>query len=163
MKRSSTWKPVVFAFATALAASILGGLATDLSPWYYELHKPSWQPPDWLFAPVWITIFALAAISGLNAWRKAPDRSKRRRVVAVFYINLALNVGWSLLFFRLRRPDLALIEVLALWASILILMIMAWSYSRASSWLLLPYLTWVSFAAFLNFTIVRLNAPLFGF
>lgn len=160
---SVTWKPVALALLGAALASILGALATDLSPWYYQLHKPSWQPPDWLFGPVWTTIFAAAVIAALIAWRKAPDRASRVRVAQAFVVNLVLNVAWSLLFFRLRRPDFALVEVTLLWSSIAALIVLMWPYSRMSSALLLPYLAWVSFAAFLNLSIVRLNAPFPGF
>lgn len=156
------WKPVVLAFLIAAVASGLGALATDLSPWYYALQKPSWQPPDWLFGPAWTTIYALGAVAGYLAWRKAPDRSSRQRMVQGFTINLLLNILWSVLFFRLQRPDFAFIEVAVLWASIAALMVIMWSYSRTSSILLLPYLAWVSFAAFLNLAIVRLNSPFVG-
>lgn len=157
--RSGTWKPVAAALAGAVAASVLGALSTDIGPWYYALTKPSWQPPDWLFGPAWTAIFALAALSGVLAWRKAPDRARRTVMLALFAVNLGLNALWSLLFFRLRRPDFALVEVAALWLSIAALMVVMWPYSRTSSGLLLPYIAWVSFAAFLNLTIVRLNAP----
>ncbi|MGQ0620113.1 MAG: TspO/MBR family protein [Panacagrimonas sp.] len=160
--RSSIWKPIACALAAAVTVSVLGAAATDLSPWYYALQKPSWQPPDWLFGPAWTTIFALAAIAGVLAWKNAPDRARRWRMVQFFSVNLVLNAVWSLLFFRLRRPDFALIEVAALWLSIAALMLAMGSYSRTSSVLLLPYLAWVSFATFLNFTIVRLNAPFAG-
>lgn len=160
--RTATWKPIASAVAAAFAASGLGAMATDLSSWYYGLRKPSWQPPDWLFGPVWTTIFGLSAIAGIFAWRRAPDGAERRRMLMFFIVNLVLNAIWSLLFFRAQRPDLALIEVAFLWLSIAILMLSMWRYSRASSVLLLPYIVWVSFAAFLNFTIVRLNAPFPG-
>ncbi len=158
----SRWKAVLSAFLAAALASGLGAFATDLSPWYYALQKPSWQPPDWLFGPVWTTIFALAAVAGYLAWQKAPDRSSRRRMMQAFSINLFLNVLWSVLFFRLQRPDFAFLEVALLWASIATLMVIMWSYSRTSSALLFPYLAWVSFAAFLNLVVVRLNSPFGG-
>lgn len=158
----SVWKPVAAALAAAVAVSLFGALATDLSPWYYALQKPSWQPPDWLFGPAWTTIFALTAIAGVLAWRARPDRGYRTRLIALFGANLGLNMGWSWLFFRLRRPDFALAEVVLLWLSIAVLMWAMWSHARTSSLLLLPYLAWVSFAAYLNLTIVRLNAPFAG-
>jgi benzodiazapine receptor len=156
------WKPVLIAAVSAIAVAALGALMTDLGPWYAGLRKPSWQPPDWLFGPVWTTIFTAAAIAALFAWRRAPDRTSRTRMVQAFVVNLILNVLWSLLFFRLRRPDYAFAEVALLWASIATIMFLTWTYSRVSSLLLVPYLAWVSFAAFLNLTIVRLNAPFGG-
>jgi tryptophan-rich sensory protein len=157
--RGTVWKPVSLAFLGAVVASVLGALATDLGSWYYNLHKPTWQPPDWLFGPVWTAIFAAAAVASVLAWRHAPDRSSRVRMVQAFIINIALNVGWSALFFRMQRPDYALIEVALLWASIAALIVLMWPYSKMSSALVFPYLAWVTFAAFLNLTIVRLNAP----
>lgn len=164
MKRigGKTWKPILPALIGTATASGLGALATTLGPWYYALHKPSWQPPDWLFGPVWTTIFALAALASLFAWRAAPDAPSQRRMVVAFGLNFALNVTWSVLFFRLQRPDYAFMEVALLWSSIVTLMVMMWSYSRRSSLLLLPYLAWVSFAAVLNLAIVRLNSPFPG-
>ncbi len=157
-----TWKPVGLALLLTVVVSAGGALTTDIGEWYYALQKPSWQPPDWLFGPVWTTIFLLAAISSLLAWRRAPDVGSRRRMVILFLVNIVLNVTWSLLFFRMHRPDYALYEVALLWSSIVTLMVIMWPYSRASSWLLTPYLLWVSFAAFLNLTIVRLNGPFAG-
>ncbi|MEO7431386.1 MAG: TspO/MBR family protein [Dokdonella sp.] len=152
----------MIALLAAAAASGFGALATDLSAWYYALQKPSWQPPDWLFGPVWTTIFALAALSGLLAWRRAPDATSRRRMLIVFAANVVLNVVWSVLFFRMHRPDFALYEVSLLWSSIVTLMVLMWNYSRTSSLLLTPYLVWVSFASILNLAIIRLNGPFTG-
>lgn len=157
-----TWKPVIAALAAAIAVSGLGALATDLSPWYYALAKPAWQPPDWLFGPAWTTIYALAAIAAVRAWRFAPNAIARRRMLGGFAVNLSLNAFWSFLFFRLRRPDWALVEVAFLWLSILGLMVMMWPYARLSSLLLAPYLGWVAFAAVLNLAVVQLNAPFPG-
>ncbi|MEO8010785.1 MAG: TspO/MBR family protein [Dokdonella sp.] len=160
--RRLTWRPVALALLLTVVVSVVGALTTDIGAWYYALQKPSWQPPDWLFGPVWTTIFALAATSAILAWRRAPDSGSRRRMVILFIVNMILNVGWSLLFFRLQRPDYAFYEVALLWSSIVTLMVIMWPYSRASSVLLTPYLLWVSFAAYLNLTIVRLNGPFTG-
>lgn len=141
----------------AFAAALLGGLATDIGDWYRELKKPTWQPPDWLFAPVWTLIFALIAWSAAAAWLAASADERGSQVVLPFAVNLLLNVAWSFLFFRLRRPRLALIELLALWLSIVVLMLALWPISQLAALLLLPYLLWVSFAGWLNRTIVRLN------
>jgi tryptophan-rich sensory protein len=153
------WRPVVVAALAALAVAVLGGLATDLGTWYEALRKPAWQPPDWAFGPAWTLIFALAAIAGVLAWRAAPNGAARERILLLFAINGFLNVLWSLLFFRLHRPDWALIEVGLLWLSIVALIVGLAPHSRAASWLLVPYLLWVSFAAMLNLAVVRLNAP----
>lgn len=158
-QRGSFWKPVATAAAAALLVGFIGGTLTDIGPWYQALKKPSWQPPDWLFGPAWTTIFALAVASAVSAWRNAATREQRVLIVVLFVINGCFNVLWSTLFFALKRPDWALMEVGLLWLAILVPIVAFWRMSRPASLLLLPYLAWVSFAAYLNWTVVRLNAP----
>lgn len=158
--QTSRWIAVLLAAMAALVLAVLGFLATDLSGWYQALEKPVWQPPDWLFGPVWTLIYALAALAGVSAWQGAPGTAGRNRILLLFAINAFLNVLWSLLFFRLHRPDWALIEVAFLWLSIVALIFGLRPFSKASTWLLAPYLLWVTFAAVLNATIVRLNPGL---
>jgi tryptophan-rich sensory protein len=153
------WIPVLAAAAAAAAVAGLGALVTDLGPWYYGLRQPAWKPPDWLFGPAWTLIFALAALAGIAGWRGAPDRAMRAQLVALFALNAVLNVLWSVLFFRLHRPDWALVEVGFLWLSIAALIVVLTPVSKAAGWLLVPYLAWVTFAALLNFAVVRLNHP----
>jgi tryptophan-rich sensory protein len=155
MRRSFLLPLAVSALGYAIV-SIAGGMLTDIGPWYRALVKPSWQPPDWLFGPVWTTIFILAAVSAALAWRAAGE-TQRRMVVILFVTNGILNVGWSLLFFHLKRPLLAGLEVMLLWASIVALIWYVQRFSRPAAWLLVPYLLWVSFATVLNWTIVALN------
>jgi translocator protein len=155
----SRWKPILVAVAAAVAVSVLGGLSTDIGAWYRALNKPSWQPPDWLFGPVWTTIYAFTAAAGVTVWRATHERSQHRWIIGLFVLNAVVNVLWSLLFFRLQRPDWALAEVGFLWGSIVLLIVVFSRWSRTAGWLLLPYLLWVSFASFLNWTIVQLNAP----
>jgi translocator protein len=150
---------IVAAVLGTVALIALGALATDLGPWYYALKQPSWKPSDIWFGPVWTTIFMLSAWAGLRAWGGAGEGAARFWLVAAFVLNGMLNVLWSLLFFRLRRPDWALIEVGGLWLSIVLLMAVCATYDRWSPWLLLPYLAWVAFAAWLNLAVVRLNGP----
>lgn len=152
-------RPVASAAAAALGVAMLGGLMTDIGPWYLALVQPPWKPPDWLFGPAWTVIFALAALSGATGWRAAPDKASREWLLALFALNGFLNVLWSLLYFRLKRPDWALAEVALLWLSVLLLMVVQWRYSRKASALLLPYLLWVAFAGALNAATVRLNGP----
>jgi len=151
------WKPLIVAVAAAAVVASLGAWLTDLGPWYYELRKPAWKPPDWLFGPAWTLIFALAAVAGAQAWRMVRDRSGRTRIVVLFAANGVLNVLWSVLFFRWQRPDWALLEVPLLWLSVLALMITLAAHMRALAWLLLPYLAWVTFAAAVNAAIVQMN------
>ncbi len=152
-------KAVLCAAGAALLVATLGGLSTDIGPWYQGLKQPPWKPADMWFGPVWTTIFALTAIAGYLAWTRAATPGARDSVLAATAFNGALNVGWSLLFFRLRRPDWALYEVAALWLSIVVLLVVFGRHSRLAALLVVPYLAWVSFAAVLNAAVVRLNGP----
>ena len=150
-------RPIVFAAVAATLVAMTGGLLTKLGPWYFALAKPAWQPPDWAFGPAWTIIFALCATAGAIAWREAADAAARRLILAAFAINAVLNVAWSYLFFTMQRPDLALVEVGILWLSVLGLVLVLRRSSTRAAWLVVPYLAGVSFAAFLNFTLVKLN------
>lgn len=157
--RTSRWKAVAAAASAALAVAVLGGISTDIGPWYRSLVEPPWKPPDALFGPAWAVIYACAAVAGVKAWQRAESRAWREWMLGLFALNAFLNVSWSLLFFRLRRPDWALAEVGLLWLSILVLLVFLGRVSRTSGWLLVPYLAWVAFAAALNLAVVRLNGP----
>jgi tryptophan-rich sensory protein len=158
------WQPVWAAFGLAAVVAMIGVLMTDLGPWYAQLQMPAWKPPDALFGPAWTLIFACAALAGALAWQALPQRSPRLTLCLYFAANALLNVLWSALFFRLHRPDLALLEVGLLWVSIIVLMVTLAPASRWAAILLVPYLAWVSFAAFLNLAVVRLNgAALLGY
>jgi tryptophan-rich sensory protein len=141
---------------TVLVA-LIGGLATVLGPWYDALKKPAWQPPDWLFGPAWTLIFLLAAYAAIDSYTQAPPTA-RTAIITVFAINAVLNILWSVLFFKLQSPMFALYEVVLLWLSIVSIMVVIYPYSLSGTLALVPYLAWVGFAAFLNYTIVTLNA-----
>ena len=149
---------IIVAALSALILAGAGGLLTTIGPWYRGLRKPSWQPPDWAFGPAWTLILGMAAASAVLAWRgAAPDA--RTGVVLMFAANAVFHLAWTPLFFNLRRPDWALAEVVLLWLSLVVLVMGLWPHSHTASLLILPYLAWVTFAAYLNLTIVRLNAP----
>jgi tryptophan-rich sensory protein len=153
---TSFWPALIVSGAVAAVVALAGGLLTDIGPWYAGLRKPTWQPPDWLFGPAWTLIFTLTAVAAALAWRDA-SVSARSGLMALFLLNAVLNIAWSWLFFTLRRPDWALIEVVLLWVSIAALIARIAPINGMASALLAPYLAWVSFAAFLNYTIVQLN------
>jgi benzodiazapine receptor len=151
--------PLLVAAGAASLVAALGATLTELGPWYRSLAQPDWAPPDLLFPIAWTTIFALAALSATTAWRAMPSTSEREWLVTLFALNGFLNLLWSLLFFRLQRPDWALVDVGLLWLSVLALILFVRRRSRLAAWLLVPYLAWVSVAALLNWEVVRLNAP----
>jgi tryptophan-rich sensory protein len=155
-------KPALVAFVCALCVAGVGGLMTDLGPWYHSLRRPAIQPPDYLFGPAWTLIFALAAIAGYLAWRARPPLRLWACIAGLFAANGVLNIVWSALYFRVHRPDWALAESAALWLSVLALIVALRQCTRAGSLLLVPYLAWVSFAAVLNYDVVKLNAPFTG-
>jgi tryptophan-rich sensory protein len=150
---------IAIAATAVTCVAALGGLLTDVGPWYESLRFPPWRPPNWLFAPAWTVIFLLVASSGVMAWERASGGGARAWLIGLLAVNAVLNVLWSALFFKFRRPDWALGELIALWLSILALVVFIASISGVAAAIFAPYLAWVTFAGFLNFQVVRLNAP----
>jgi tryptophan-rich sensory protein len=154
-----TWKGLLLAFILSFGTAGLGGAVTDLGPWYQNLQQPAWKPPDWAFGPIWTTLFSLMAFSGWWAWRVTADPVRRQQGLMLWGLNGLLNVSWSLLFFKLQRPDWALMEWGLLWLSVGAII---WALRRDSplaAWLQLPYLLWVSVAGLLNQAVIQLNGP----
>ena len=144
--------------ALCFSVSGLGGLITAQSVgiWYQDLAKPAFNPPDWIFAPVWTTLYLLMAISAWRVWRRAGFRDGRNALLA-FGVQLALNLGWSATFFGLRMPGPAFAVVLLLLAAIAVATRLIWRVDRTAGALLVPLLAWVGFATVLNAAIWRLN------
>ncbi len=143
-------------FMSACAAAAAPGLVFRPGNWYRELKKPSWRPPDWLFGPVWLALYVSIAVSGWLVWRQA-GFDGAELVLAVYAVQLVLNGLWSAVFFGLRRPDWAFMEIVCLWFSILATITVFHPVNGAAAYLLIPYACWVSFAVVLNFRIWRLN------
>lgn len=150
---------LVVSLAVCFAAAGIGGSVTtsSLEDWYQTINKPSWNPPDWLFGPVWTTLFAMMSVAAWLVWRASGFRGAQLAFVW-FGLQLLLNVFWSFLFFGQRNPGWAAIEIVVLWLAIAITIALFWKHSRLAALLMIPYLLWVSFAAVLNFTIWQLNA-----
>jgi len=142
----------IFCIIITESAGILGSFSTvsSVKSWYPLLNKPSFNPPSWLFAPVWTILFFLMGVALYLIWSK-------KNKITWFWIQLVLNILWSILFFGLHLPWFAFIEIIILWFAIVKAIIEAYSFNKKAGILLLPYLAWVSFAAFLNFSIARLN------
>jgi len=149
-----------FAFwlALCLGVSGIGGAITrtSVSDWYQRLSKPSFNPPDWVFTPVWISLFTLMGVSAWLVWRRTGFR-RGRVPLAWFGMQLALNLAWSGLFFGIRSVGWALIEIVALWIAILLTVISFYRVDMAAGLFLVPYLLWSSFAVALNASIWWLN------
>lgn len=125
-------------------------------PWYAQLDKPAWNPPGWVFGPVWTTLYVLMGIAAWLVWDR--HGAAARGALTVFVVQLVFNAAWSWLFFGLQRPGLAFAGIVILWALIVWTVVLFWKARRTAGLLLLPYLAWVTFAAVLNFTIWRMNA-----
>lgn len=140
------------------AVSALGGWATagSVGDWYPTLAKPSFNPPSWVFAPVWSALYLMIAIAGWRAWRRGPGR-RERLALTVYAVQLVLNLSWSLVFFGARLIGPALAVIIALLAAILVNAWLFWRIDRAAGALLLPYAAWVAFATLLNAALWRLN------
>ena len=146
------------AIGAVAATSVMGQIATypNLEPWYAGLSKPAFTPPDWIFAPVWTSLYALMAFA---FWRilRTPETSRRRTAVILFALVLVANAAWSWMFFGARSPVLGLINIGPQLAIIGATTAVFWSLDRVASLSLLPLAVWVAFAAVLNFSIWRLN------
>ncbi len=139
-------------------AAALGGMATSagLDTWYAGLRKPSWTPPGWVFGPVWSVLYLTMAVAAWMVWRRE-GFGRAALPLGLFILQLALNAAWSGLFFGLRNPGAAMLDLALLWCAILAAALAFWHRSPLAAWLMMPYLAWVSFAGSLNFVIWRLN------
>jgi translocator protein len=159
-ERRNRLRPSLISGMAAIGVAALGGSVSDIGPWYFQLTKPDWNPPNAAFGIIWTLIFTLCAISGAMAWFKVREKRQGDALIGTFALNGFLNVLWSLLCFRLHRLDWAMIEVVFLWFSIVAMIIVAGRLSRLAGWLLVPYLIWVSIASYLNWELLRMNGPL---
>ena len=143
----------------SFTAAAIGGTATAraVRDWYPTLTKPGWNPPAWLFGPVWTVLYVAMAVAAWLAWRQA-GWTGARAALTLFLVQLTLNAAWSVIFFGLRNPGAAFAEIVVLWAAIIGTLVSFWQVSPPAGMLFIPYLAWVSFAAVLNFTIWRLNS-----
>jgi tryptophan-rich sensory protein len=141
------------------AAGIIGSFFTapSIRNWYIFLKKPFFSPPNWLFGPVWLMLYLMMGISVYFIWEKGIKQKKIKQAITVFGIHLILNALWSILFFGLRNPLLGFINIVFLWLMIIIVMKKFWYIKKETTYLLIPYLLWVSFATMLNFAIIILN------
>ncbi len=150
------WLVLAFFAVLCLCVGLFGGWVTApaVESWYPTLSKPSWNPPSWLFGPVWTTLYVMMAVAAWLVWR---TKDRIAPAMILFFSQLALNFAWSFLFFGARSPWLGLVDITMLW---LVLVATIFAFFGRSTWaglLMVPYLAWVSFAAALNFAIWRLN------
>ncbi|MDD3497914.1 MAG: tryptophan-rich sensory protein [Candidatus Moranbacteria bacterium] len=149
---------LIFSVAIAQLAGIIGSFFTSSSvrTWYVDIIKPQWNPPAWLFGPVWITLYTLMGVAAYLIWQQK-DQPGAKIALVVYGIHLALNALWSIIFFGLKNPGLAFGEIIILLASILVVAFLFWRINPYAGMLFIPYVLWVSFASFLNYNIWKLN------
>jgi benzodiazapine receptor len=149
---------LVISLVICQLAGIIGSIFTisAIPEWYASLEKPSFTPPNWLFAPVWTFLFLLMGITLYLIWQAFPKKEAKPALL-FFLIQLGLNILWSVIFFGLKSPMIAFIEIVVLWLAILLTMIKTFEVSKVAGYLLVPYILWVNFAAVLNFFLWRLN------
>ena len=150
---------LAIAIIVSQSAGIVGSFFTApaISSWYASLNRPDLSPPNWIFGPVWTTLFALMGIAAYLVWKKGLERREVKIALAIFMAQLALNTLWSIIFFSLRYPGAAFAEIIVLWLAILGTIIAFARISKPAAWLLAPYILWVSFAAYLNYQLWILN------
>lgn len=150
---------LVFFLAICLGVGGIGAMATtpEIDGWYRDLQKPSWNPPSWVFGPVWTTLYILMAVAAWFVWRKQGFKGAELPL-SLFGVQLLLNLAWSWIFFHFHKPGWAFAELVILWLFILATVVTFFRMTRTAGLLLLPYLGWTTFASVLNFTIWRLNS-----
>jgi tryptophan-rich sensory protein len=150
---------LLLAIIICQAAGFAGSVFTtpSIATWYVTLQKPSFAPPNWIFAPVWITLFTLMGISLYLVWSKGLEKKKVKIAISIFAAQLVLNIIWSILFFGLHSPAYAFAEIIILWIAIALTIFKFSKISRNATLVLLPYIIWVSIAAYLNYSIWILN------
>ena len=151
------WLKLIIAIIICQAAGAIGSIFTSqsVSTWYLTLNKPSFNPPGWVFGPVWTLLFLLMGVSLYLVWQKG--FKKHKKALYFFSIQYVLNIAWSYFFFYLQNPLAGFIEILILWLFILLTIIYFYKVSKPAAYLLIPYILWVSFAAVLNYFLYLLN------
>jgi len=153
------WLKLIIAILICQVAGLIGSVFTrnSVSTWYLTLQKPSFNPPNWIFAPVWTFLFLLMGIALYLVWSKRQNQKQKNKALVFFSLQLVLNIVWSFCFFYLHNPLAGLVEILILWIFILLTIIYFYKISRSAAYLLLLYIFWVSFAAVLNYYLYMLN------
>jgi tryptophan-rich sensory protein len=150
---------LIISLAVCLGAGFIGSIFTAgaIPTWYAGLNKPSFNPPSWVFAPVWTILYIMMGVAAFLVWRQGLTAPGVKIALAFFLLQLILNVAWSLIFFNWHSPLYALIDIIALWLSLALTIVFFNQVSGPAAWLLVPYILWVSFASLLNFAVWRLN------
>lgn len=149
----------IIAIAIPLAVGAIAGFFTTSSVqgWFTTINKPSFNPPNWLFAPVWTALYIMMGIAFFLIWKSNAEASLKSKAITLYFIQLAFNFLWSFIFFYQHQPGWAMVDISILWITLLFTIFSFGKISSTAAWLLVPYICWVSFASLLNFSIWRLN------
>ena len=150
---------LIIAIVIPVAVGAISGFFTiaEIPGWYQTINKPAWSPPSWIFGPVWTALYVMMGIALFLVWRPDASGTIKKTAITLFAGQLALNFFWSFIFFNQHQPGWALAEIIVMWIFILLTIFAFAPISKTAAWLLVPYISWVSFAIILNYSIWRLN------
>jgi tryptophan-rich sensory protein len=153
------WVKLVISVGLPIGVGAIAGLFTtpEISGWFQTIDKPTWQPPNWVFGPVWTVLYVMMGIAFYLVWKKEAPKGTKRMAITLWLIQLVFNFFWSFIFFKQHQIDWALAEILILWFFILLTIIYFSRISKLAAWLMVPYICWVSFASLLTYSIYELN------
>lgn len=157
--KTPVWLQFVLAVMLPLVVGGLSGFftANAIEGWYTTLQKPWFNPPNWIFGPVWTLLYGMMGIAFFLIWKSEAPAGIKRTAVTAYFVQLAFNFAWSLIFFYMEQPGWALVDILLMWIAIFYTIIAFGKISTGAAWILVPYISWVSFATVLNFAIWKLN------
>lgn len=150
---------LIISIALPVAVGATSGFftATGVDSWYQTINKPSWNPPGWIFGPVWTTLYVMMGIALFLVWKSNTNEALKKTAITLFAVQMVLNFFWSFIFFKQEQSGWALVEIIVLWVAILLTIFAFAKVNKTAAWLLVPYISWVSFATILNYTIWKLN------
>jgi tryptophan-rich sensory protein len=150
---------IVVFIVISQAVGVMGSIFTmpAIHSWYVHLHKSPLNPPAWVFGPVWFLLYTMMGVAAAQVSQDGFANRNVRNATVLFFTQLMLNLFWSVIFFGMKLPKLALLEIIVLWSTVLVTTVCFFRIRQSAGWLLVPYLVWCSYAAILNFEIVRLN------
>lgn len=155
---NNTLKLIIAVIVPVAVGGISGFFtSTGVESWYQTINKPSWNPPSWVFAPVWTTLYIMMGVALFLVWKSNVSTGLKRIAISLFAVQLLLNFFWSFIFFYQQQPGWALVEIIAMWVFILLTIFAFAKVNKIAAWMLVPYISWVSFATILNYTIWKLN------
>lgn len=153
------WIKLAISILVPLAVGAVAGLftTTEINGWFQTINKPAWQPPNWVFGPVWTLLYLLMGVSFYLVWQSTAPKTTKRIAITLWIIQLVFNFFWSFIFFKKHQIDWALGEILVLWFFILLTILFFGRVRSLAAWLMVPYISWVTFASLLTYSIYQLN------